>query len=339
MSQSSVEIQNRHRAVTAYWFILGFASALLILLLSQQLTDTGVEIRANSSSSSSSSEYRFINPLLACEIGDRLSKNYLRNFKSIVQSYTDDAQQSSPTLHISVYYRDLNNGPWFGINEEEKFYPASLLKMPTLIAALKKAETDHSFLEKKIIFGGSELHSIQIYPPRERLVENQVYSVKELLERMIRFSDNDAATLVAKLLGGDAHKTYTDIGIALPPEGGDDFMNVKEYSTFFRVLFNAGYLSKPSSELALALLSSTDFTDGLRAGVPDTVPIAHKFGERSAQIGEKSYAQLHDCGIVYIPEHPYILCIMTRSSKFDELASHITEISRIVYRELTKNTP
>jgi hypothetical protein len=109
---------------------------------------------------------------------------------------------------------------------------------------------------------------------------------------------------------------------------------VKDYGMFFRVLFNASYLSKDSSEKALKLLSESTFTKGLVAGIPSGVSISHKFGERV--MGDTR--QLHDCGIVYLPKQPYLLCIMTRGKDFDQLAGVISEISKKVYDDVVMST-
>ena len=76
----------------------------------------------------------------------------------------------------------------------------------------------------------------------------------------------------------------------------------------------------------------TSFKDGLLAGVPRDVTVAHKFGSR--RIGESEKVQLHDCGIVYAPERPYILCVMTQGSDFTKLAGVIKSISANVYQSV-----
>ncbi len=42
--------------------------------------------------------------------------------------------------------------------------------------------------------------------------------------------------------------------------------------------------------------------------------------------------QLHDCGIVYYPEHPYVLCLMTRGYNWDKLKEVLHQASNIVYQ-------
>jgi beta-lactamase class A len=113
------------------------------------------------------------------------------------------------------------------------------------------------------------------------------------------------------------------------------------YAIFFRVLFNASYLDKEYSEKAMELLAQSDFNDGLVAGLPRGVIVAHKFGERGNLPGSSDY-QLHDCGIVYYPNHPYLLCVMSRGNDIQHLENSIAQVSRFVYDEIDnqyKSTP
>jgi len=41
--------------------------------------------------------------------------------------------------------------------------------------------------------------------------------------------------------------------------------------------------------------------------------------------------QLHDCGIVYYPQRPYVICVMTKGRDLDVLKNVIKGISEIVY--------
>ena len=100
---------------------------------------------------------------------------------------------------------------------------------------------------------------------------------------------------------------------------------------FFRILFNSSYLSRESSEKALELLANTEYSDALVSGIPKDVTVAHKFGEAGTGNVER---QLHDCGIVYFPNHPYLACIMTRGHNTETLRNSIQDISRFVYEKI-----
>ena len=231
----------------------------------------------------------------------------------------------------SYYFRDLNNGPWIGINEKELFFPSSLLKMPLMMSILKYAESVPSFLEKKLAYQGEDLIADQFYKPKERIVSGRAYSVAELIERAIIYSDNNAAFLLSENLPTKMlYDPYAEIGLNLPDNNNEGAMSVKSYSSFFRLLFNASYLSREFSEAALSILSRSAYDHGLKKSLPEGVVVASKFGERLSG-AEK---QLHDCGIVYYTGKPYLICIMTRGKDFAKLAETIAEISAETYRQV-----
>jgi hypothetical protein len=133
----------------------------------------------------------------------------------------------------------------------------------------------------------------------------------------------------------------TDLGVLLPwEEDIQDFISLKEYSSFFRILYNASYLSPATSEYALSLLAQTDFPDGIRKWVPASIDIANKFWEKTYtnDLGEKIY-QIHDCGIVYYTQYPYIICISVKWSDISKLPKIIWQTSNIVFEEISKSYP
>jgi hypothetical protein len=154
---------------------------------------------------------------------------------------------------------------------------------------------------------------------------------------MIVHSDNNAYFLLFSGIDPKVlHRVYTDLGLEVPKvRSRDDYMTVNEYASFFRILFNASYLTREYSEKALKYLSEVDFPYGIVAGTPPGIPSALKFGERTlGNSGE--IKQLHDCGIVYYPGHPYLLCVMTRGASFEFLDDTIREIARAAFEEMDR---
>ena len=281
--------------------------------------------------------YRYINPLLEC---DNYVQSNLKNISGLeerLNNYIQQVKSEQKAVHVSVYFRDLNSGPWMGIEERENYSPASLLKVPILIAALKKAEVDPAFLTRKIKFEKNVDEISQNITDNKLIKLGQLYTIEELLFSMIAHSDNEAKNLIVANIGDQLFgKVMTDIGINIAGVGpGDDFITVKDYSSFFRLLYNATYLNKSMSEKALEILSKTSFNSGIVAGIPQGTIISHKFGERA--FGDSSVKQLHDCGIVYAPGAPYLLCVMTRGDDFAKLGTVIAGVSDIVYKEVMAN--
>ena len=283
--------------------------------------------------------YEFINPLLECESAQEGSFQGLRPETNDIENIVNKYVAEGKVTQTSVYFRDLNNGPWFGINENDTFSPASLYKVPLGVAVLKKAETDGNFLEKQLLFSAPKIEET-VQPNFKSMQKVQLgnsYSVQELLERMLIYSDNEAMYLLSVEVGEEnILKVENDLGLKLTRgSDGESSISVKAYAGIFRVLYNASYLSKEMSDKLLRILSKSEFTAGLPAGVPNSVRVSHKFGERGLQdFSGKITLQLHDCGIVYKSQNPYLLCIMSKGVDFKEQLVFIDEISSTIYTNL-----
>jgi len=279
-------------------------------------------------------EGQFTNPLLECDIAEGTIDAEKINFKSDMENYVARIKSELRIGDIGIYFRDLNNGPTFGIHQNDPFVPASLLKVPVMMAYYRQAEEDPSVLDRRIRFSESKIPvGQQTILPEKLLVRGQEYSINELIDRMIKYSDNESLILLFNELPVADHRhLYSLLGvdpaIVTDPRAS---LSVKQYSSFFRILFNASFLSQEYSEKALELLSSIDYNNGLRAGTPKEVPVAHKFGERQVNMGER---HLHDCGIVYYPQHPYLLCVMTRGAEVPVLERAIENIAAYTYEKV-----
>lgn len=281
--------------------------------------------------------YKFTNPLLDC---DNFNPSVLKAHVDLINSlndYVKNALLNEDATQISVYFRSLNNGPWIGINEKEYYTPASLLKLPILIATLKKAENDPALLKMHINYNTPY---DTIYKPNIKdttcIRLGKAYSVDELLRFMIVHSDNEAKEILVHLISNDyIMNVMEELGVNLKNRNFSiDFISVKEYSSFYRILYNASYLNRNMSEKALELLSQTNYNKGITNKLPKDLVVSHKFGERGFE--NSDLKQLHDCGIIYLPGNPYLLCVMSRGYDFDKLSKVISDISLMVYNNVKK---
>jgi beta-lactamase class A len=307
-----------------------FAGAIVVFILNYFINlpsiATSADVRINDIS------YTYINPLLECDSGSSISQG-LNSFKNSLQSYVDELTESKKADFISIYFRDMNNGPWFGINENAEFYPASLLKVPIAMAYFEQFESNPGLLSQKITFTKSINQDVE-YFKSSTIKLGQTYSIKDLISAMLVNSDNDALDLLVTNSAAnnvDTRDTFKYLNVNISSDG---MITVAQYSTFFRILFNASYLDYDDSEKLLSMLAESTFTQGLRAGVPANIPVAHKFGERWTYTDPEK--ELHDCGIIYYPNHPYLLCVMTKGTDLDDMASAISGISKFVYNEVNK---
>lgn len=306
--------------------VIGYFGHQIVLKVGKKKDRTGYVERHEG-------QNRFINPLLACDVAnDVLSDPEIVTFKNQVEQFLNTRMDKRWAARVSVYYRELNDGHWFSIGDTEKFTPASLRKVPLMIALLKQAEKADGLLDRQVKFDLANDYNLnQNIKPSKTLVSGKSYSIRDLIYRMIVYSDNNAFTFLTKIVDPvQFDKVYTTVNFQNPRSlKEDDFLSIQTYESFFRVLFNASYLSREVSDWALEILSKSEFRTGLVAGVPPTVTVSHKFGEKSNE--SDGTVQLHDCGIIYYPNHPYLLCVMSQGPDFELLDNVIAEISRISY--------
>lgn len=278
------------------------------------------------------SGYKYVNPLLECNIDGYQSEPNVAKFAKMKTDIVKRIENDS-NRDVAVYFRDLSNGPWLGLNEKEFFTPASLLKVPLMITLFKQKEIQPTLFDKKIAY------KKQVVLPQDidgeyDFVNGKEYTIKDLIKIMIVYSNNEATEiLLSEIDAGILKKVYSDFNLPMPGSDNktEDFMTVRQYASFFRILYNASYLSAKDSEEALSIMSKSTFKNGLVAGLPAEVEVVHKFGERKYLLDGKETNQLHDCGVVYAKDKNYIMCVMTRGYDFSTMEKTIKDISGIVY--------
>ena len=249
-----------------------------------------------------------------------------------INTIIDNYKKFNGVISASVYIRQYSNNKWTAINDEEKYEPGSLFKVPVLITYLRMNEKNPGVLDKQITFNQHFIVDKKVAFKDKGIEFGKTYKVRELLRYMIQYSDNNATILLNNNIDSNILlKLFSDLGLEKPQiKASHYYFTVKEYSLFMRALYNAAYLSIDDSEFAAELLSKCEFKEGLRSGVPNNVPMAHKFGES----GTPAEMQLHESAIVYLKGKTYLLTVMTKGKDNKTLAKLIGEISATVYKNM-----
>jgi beta-lactamase class A len=292
------------------------------------------------------SGYNLIAPLLACDIGSEQAFPELIPLKSLLTDLVNQKINTGKAQHISIYVRSLKGARWLEINGSNTYAPASLLKVFVMMAYYKEADdTDNpALLQEQVAFDGSANPSAdtpgEIIP---HLQSGKLYTIDQVINQMIIYSDNDALNTLVNHFDtqtlNEFQLAFKDLSIPSPvtqSESTLNFMSVDNYAMVFRVLYGSTYLPARYSERALELLSQVQYTNGIVAGVPQGIAVAHKFGVSTIPANGSTLAanELHDCGIVYYPNHPYLLCVMTQGQSFADLQQTIVNISGATYQWL-----
>ena len=142
--------------------------------------------------------YKFINPLLAYIIPSTDEQNNFGAIKNKIEYFIDSEKNKGNIYDTSVFISDLNKGRWIGVNENQKYNPASMLKVVIMVVYFKDEEQNKNILSKKLTYSQSldQLLRKDSFNVQSNLEINKSYSVEELINKMIIDSDNGAKVLL-----------------------------------------------------------------------------------------------------------------------------------------------
>ncbi|MCX6351233.1 MAG: class A beta-lactamase-related serine hydrolase [Bacteroidetes bacterium] len=276
--------------------------------------------------------YKYINPIMFVDKG--CESEEFAPLKHEVAKIIENFKMKDELISASVYLKEYNQNTWMGINEEEKYKPGSLLKVPELITYLRMAEANPGLLDKVISYDHPFTNNKDPKILSQSIQVGHKYTIRELLDYKISYSDNNATMLLNNAMDEKMfYKTFTDFGLAPPDMKASTYpISSKDFSLFMRALYNGSYLSKNNSEFATELLSKCDYKEGMIKGLPMGVKIIHKFGEAGNDLG----LELHESGIIYINNFAYLLTVMTKGKDLTKLPEVIRQISEKAYKTMEK---
>jgi len=327
----------RTRALEPRWllvisfFIAGIFLGMLALYLMLNLQSPALK-----KLHSQGGEYKYVNPLLAVDLEEGLQFVQQKALQLKLQGLLAAAKANHTIVDASLYFRDIEPGSWVNINGDGKFSPGKLLKLPIMIAYFKLAQTDPSVLNQRITYYGGQPRSSNLFPIAEKLQVGTSYAVSDLIHRMIVFSDDEAANLLFDAIDKNSlNEVFSDLGIDFKEEKEVlDFISLKAYTLFFRVLYNATYLNREYSEKALDLLVEADNSIGLNASLPKDIPTANRYGGRLIPNRIPAAFEVYDCGIIYYPSHPYFLCGIAQGNDLNKIKTFFKDVGDATYNEV-----
>lgn len=330
-------MENLLNSKAKYTFIIGVLTIGLLLgiLICQTTTSSSSEAVCDS-------DYEFIKPNTDCKTMDT-KKEELSSLQDDLQEAVEKYTTTRQAHRICVFVRDLKSTSFAGVNDNDTFLMASLLKLPLVIAAYKLAEVEPRVLDQAIKYTGTpNLYDMQSYKPENMLQKGTSYTLKDLAERSLIYSDNTAAQMIVDYFQpGYFDRILKALGIQFRlPDGSDENLATpRTYANVLRLLYNSSYLTPGYSNEIIETLTRTTYKTGALAKIPTSVKIAHKFGERSVfdKNGSLTSRELHECGIVYLekPFRPYTFCIMTEGQEFESLEKIQQELSYKIYTSMS----
>ncbi|HLN62496.1 MAG TPA: serine hydrolase, partial [Symbiobacteriaceae bacterium] len=228
----------------------------------------------------------------------------------------------------SVVVHDLKTGQRWAVGEQERYHPASTLKLPVALYALEQHRAGKLGWYDLITYTKEDFES-----PGGGTLETapfgSQYTVQDLVGRALRSSNNIAVNMLGRCLGWPNIRTWTQsIGAELYREA--------DASPSATALSEVGwwlYLEKLSrvdpkkAELVLAPLREAEYTGRIAAGLPKGVPFAHKYGSYDGYY--------HDAGWI-MGQKPFLLVILTEGAPEEEADAAIARTTAAIYQVMVQ---
>jgi beta-lactamase class A len=261
-------------------------------------------------------------PLLAKRILMPDYHDILINFLPLRQNLDEKTKPYGGTF--AVYFQYLPTGVSIGINATNEFDAASLLKVPFVMAYYHQKErigivNDNTAVPIKEAYLDNEFGNLW-----QRGVGAQV-ALGEAVRLSLVDSDNTAFHLLADQTPlEDFNAVYQGLDLNLDEVSGRLFISAKSYGSILQALYFSSILTKKDSEEILKYLTETNFSDKLPGPLPKNIKVAHKIGVYNKD------SLFQDCGIVYAPNRPYLLCMISKSTD-SEATRRMNDVSKLIY--------
>ena len=247
---------------------------------------------------------------------------------------------------VAVAFRMLDGSGEMFIEPDTPFHAASTMKIPVMIELFGQVAAGQVSLEdqltirnefRSIVDGSTYALSVEDDSDREVYAAvGRTMTLRQLCELMITVSSNFATNLLIEKLGVEKIRaTVTRLGadgmqVLRGVEDDKAFQKGLNNSTTARGLLilleriaNGKAVDAASDAKMVEILKRQKFNEGIPAGVPRGVAVAHKTGNIT-RIN-------HDAAIVYAPR-PYVLVVLVRGIEDEKKsAALIAEISRALY--------
>lgn len=268
---------------------------------------------------------------------------------SSVLADTQKLEQLENNFHgkIGVYAINTNNNQVIAHRADERFPVQSTIKLMVVSALLQQSDKRSNLLQQKIHYTKNDL--IFWHPVTGMHVASGM-TLAALSEAAMSYSDNTAANLIIKKLGGP--KTITNFARSIGnntlnlehyegslnsnPKIQDDTATPKDMAISLQKLTLGNILSQSQkTQLITWMRNNTTGYKRIRSGVPIGWAVADK-------TGSGDYGIANDIGIMWSPTcKPIVLAIYTVQNNQDAKRRDdiVAAATNIVFEEFAKNSP
>lgn len=227
----------------------------------------------------------------------------------------------------SIYYKNLDTGKSFGIDEAQMNTGASVNKVPIIASLYLLAKEGKINLDDRITIQESDVQDYGTGSIRYQKMP-QVYSLRNLARLALKESDNTAAHVIEIRIGEENVQKLVDSWGMTQTNMVENKTTPLDMGILFEKIYRGQIADGANTQELLEFMSDTNFEDRIPKGVPSNINTYHKTGDGEGFI--------HDVGLVSTNNGTYYLGVMTSDigETETETKNTIAEISKKVFESV-----
>src|SRR3989344_3049719 len=202
----------------------------------------------------------------------------------------------------SVYYKNLETGEFFGIDENQIQTGASVNKLPIIAALYYLDKQGKVKLDQRITIQEGDIQDYGTGSIRYQKMP-ATYSLRNLAKLALKQSDNTAAHVLSLKIGEENVQKLVDSWGMKQTNMVSNKTTVYDIGVLFEKIYKNEIADSANTKELLEFMTDTEFEDRLTKGLPANIKIYHKTGDGEGFV--------HDLGIIENGGKVYFLGVMT----------------------------
>jgi beta-lactamase class A len=257
----------------------------------------------------------------------------LEEARQEIEDYADDHEGTA-----GVYVQDVKGGFGYGVNPDEAFFGASVMKIPLLVAVFRKIDEGEISLEDSVEIEAGDWAGGAGWLQWEE--PGTSHLVQDYLWMMMTQSDNVATNAMLRLVGGpeyvnevarDLGATDTFLYQQVTSERAavlelDNATTPRDMATIMGKISTGTAASTESCQEMIEIMSQNYLQSSIKDGLPEDVEAAKK--------GGWLYKVYDEAGLVWNEDRPYVIAIFSKhgSEDVEDGKALLRGISKAAYK-------
>ncbi len=234
----------------------------------------------------------------------------------------------------AIAVKRMDSGQMAEVSGNDRFVSASLYKLDVLLAlASMHAQGDIGYSDW---ITATLADNIEDYTNGDPGIDPGIeLTVQRAAELMIDESNNTAAAMLIRTVGGQKaiNSVLQNYGLnrTIFDPNNDNLTSADDMMRYFEMLYSARLVHADESRWMLDMLLRQELNFLIPDNLPDGLPVAHKTGNL--------LDLMHDAGIVYAPNGPFVIVVLAQNLDTEDTARAQTpKIAKAVYDYFNKNS-